>query len=134
MEREDSLFKVFYTKDINKKKNKRYEDGWLVITHKATLYNDVGVSVYSAKGTPLLEVDEEYTLNNKYLIYIDKRLPFKEYTSGRVFQLQLPPPPVHVSKPRGPSLERIQVEIGHEGEGGLLIDKALSDKLFPYQV
>lgn len=64
---EGAVYKVFYSKDIRKKK-KVFSEGVLVCEEKKTkLFTADGELLISVKGKSTPEPDEEYTINNTYV-------------------------------------------------------------------
>lgn len=67
MSDKNRVFKVFYSKDIRKKK-KVYSEGILVCLEKKTkLFTSEGASLITLNTRSLPEAEEEYTINNTYI-------------------------------------------------------------------
>jgi hypothetical protein len=86
MQAEDfKYFKVYYSKDVRKKK-KIFSEGVLACEGRKTkLYNQDGEIILTVNQKNNPEVDEEYTLNNAFCVLIDSVVSKEKFVSGKVF-------------------------------------------------
>lgn len=78
-------YRVFYSKDVNKKK-RVFSEGILACENKKTrLFNSDGEVLVQVleKNTP--QIDEEYVIGYKYSVVIDSEVDREDFTSGKVF-------------------------------------------------
>ena len=78
-------YKVFYSKDVNKKK-RIFSEGILACENKKTrLFNTDGEVLVQVleKNTP--EIDEEYVIGYKFAVLIDSEIDKQDFVSGKIF-------------------------------------------------